>query len=206
MLRLRLQSPRAIAFLLGVVAFLLGGAIALIAFTDFGRGAPPRQQHANLTDMRANPIGPGAQMTSGLPSDTSVFPFAPLLPTSDDGSTDVKTAWARVDVEPALAVELQSGVLIMERLAEAIDFPTDAYYKQLGEGVPGGSIDEINGAPALVIQSTTDLGNPSSVDTILQGVHISIVGAVGQDVSELVALARTIPATGAGGPIHLGNS
>jgi hypothetical protein len=67
--------------------------------------------------------------------------------------------------------------------------------------VPGASIKEINGAPALVIQSSPELENPSSVDLILQGVHVSIIGAVGQDASELVALADTIPANGAGTPL-----
>jgi hypothetical protein len=86
-------------------------------------------------------------------------------------------------------------------VSEAIDFPTDTYYKELAQGVPGGYIDQINAASALVIQSQTELGNPSSVDVILEGVHISIIGAVGQDASELVTLARSIPATGPGVPI-----
>lgn len=205
MRRIRFRSPQVFGLLLGGVAFLVGGAVGLVAFSGFGRGEPPAQ-HASLIDMRTNPIGPGAQMTNGLPSEIGVLPFTALLPESDDGATDIQTSWIRVDVEPALAVQLESGTLIMERLAEVIDFPTDTYYLQLAEGVPGASVDEINGASALVIQSTSDLGNPSSVDIILQGVHISIIGAVGQDASELVALTSTIPATGAGAPAELRSS
>lgn len=198
--------PHVVGLLLGGGAFLVGGAVALVAVSGFGRHAPPAQQQASVIDMKTNPIGPGAQMTNGLPSEIGVLPFTALLPESDDGSTEIQTSWIRVDVEPALAVQLASGVLIMERLAEVIDFPTDTYYLQLAEEVPGASIDQINGASALVIQSTADLGNPSSVDIILRGVHVSIIGAVGQDASELVALASAIPATGAGTPTELRSS
>jgi hypothetical protein len=118
----------------------------------------------------------------------------------------VTQSWIRADIEPALAVEFSSGVVLTERVAEAIDFPTEKYYKQLVEGVPGGYIDQVNEAAAMAIQSQSDLGNPSSVDVILEGVHISIIGAVGQDASELVALARSIPATGAGGPVTTSSS
>lgn len=184
------------AFIVGLALFLLGGTVALVVFAGWGR-APSRQQGASLFDTSANPIGPGAVQSSGVPPNSDALPFTALLPKSSDPSTDVKTSWIRVEIEPAFAVELASGVRIMERAAEAIDFPTDKYYEQLGEGVPGASIEQINGAAALVIQSNTDLGNPSGVDLILQGVHISIIGAVGQDVSELVTLAGSIPATGA---------
>ncbi len=107
----------------------------------------------------------------------------------------------RRDDNPGMAVRYESGVTILERVAEDIDFPTDDYYKQLVVGVPGGSVTTINRAPAMVIQSTEQLGNPSSVDVILQGVHISIIGNVGQDSEELIELASTFGASGAGKPL-----
>jgi hypothetical protein len=187
-------------------AFVIGAGFAFVVLTRDTPGVGRQQQPAAILGAIDSPIGPGATNTVGLPTDLSILPFPALLPATEDPSADVNQSWIRFDIEPALAVEFSSGVVLAERVAEAIDFPTDKYYEELAEGVPGGYIDQVNQASALVIQSQTDLGNPSSVDVILEGVHISIIGAVGQDPAELVALARSIPATGAGVPITTGSS
>lgn len=180
----------------------LGGLTALVAFRNLPQDALPAS-HQGLDSLTTgdSPIGPGAESASGSP--TTAMPFPVLLPASNDQSTEITTSWTRATFEPAVALELRTGTLIMERPAEAIDFPTDEYYRQLGDGLEGATILDINGASALAIQSTLDLGNPSSVDVILSGVHVSIIGAIGQDVSELVELARSLPATGAGQPLKL---
>jgi hypothetical protein len=182
---------------LAAAAFVVGTGVGFVLTHDTPR-AGRQQQQAAIPAALDSPIGPGATKAAGLSTHLNELPFPALLPTTN---AEVKQSWIRVNIEPALAVELSSGVMVKERVAEAIDFPTDTYYKELAQGVPGGYIDQINAASALVIQSQTELGNPSSVDVILEGVHISIIGAVGQDASELVTLARSIPATGPGVPI-----
>jgi hypothetical protein len=54
----------------------------------------------------------------------------------------------------------------------------------------------------MVIEGTKEPDNPPSVDVILQGVHISIIGNVGQPSGELMALVRTFEAEGAGEPVE----
>jgi hypothetical protein len=184
-----------------LASLILGG---LGAYTIFGatiHRPQPTPLHFG-TDWRSSPIGPGAEETDGLPPDLGRLPFSPILPGTDDSSNEVTTAWARIDGDdPALAVKLQSGVFIMESPAESIDFPTDQYYKQLQDGLPGASVIQVNKASAMQIQSSETFGAPSSVDVILEGVHISIIGDVGQDVAQLVALADSLPATGSGAPL-----
>jgi hypothetical protein len=193
------RSPQSRAIILAALASVFGAVIGVAAL----RTAPAKDSaSAELSpiDFRENPIGPGAERMSGMPSNVTALPFDVLLPTSVNGSANIDISWVRVTPEPALAVQLTSGMLLTERLAEAIDFPTDRYYAQLGEGVLGASIQLVNDSPALVIQSSPELDNPSSVDIILRGVHISIIGNPGQDVAELVSLASEIPAQGAGSP------
>jgi hypothetical protein len=178
--------------------FVLGGVAAAALFRDVGAKPNPLEQDAALINAAANPIGPGAVEAAGLPSNSDLLPFKIVLPADTGPSTTVTSSWIRVNPAPAVAVELQSGVRIMERPAEAIDRPTDQFYTELGADLTGATVQQINGAAALVIQSTPDLGNSSSVDIILQGVHLSIIGSPGQDVSELVSLAQSIPAAGPG--------
>jgi hypothetical protein len=49
--------------------------------------------------------------------------------------------------------------------------------------------------------ATPKLDNPSSVDVILDGIHISVIGSGGQDPRELVDLVSAMPASGAGEPL-----
>jgi hypothetical protein len=186
-----------------VAVSLVGG---LAAWAIFAHADQRKSTEAvgNMVAFETNPIGPGAQVTVDVPAEANDLPFQVLLPQSDDPAYQPKSVWTRVDSEPAIAVQLQSGVFILERAAEKIDFPTDEYYRQLGDGVPGASVTEVNKASALLIQSSDSLGNPSSVDVIVQGVHLSVIGSPGQDTSELVALVGLIPASGAGRPIAAG--
>jgi hypothetical protein len=184
-----------------VLGLVLGGAIAAVAGSLPIGGDPPSPSRVTTLDWTSNPIGPGADKGSEVPS-SGQLPFKVLLP-REDPSVSVEMVWTRADVEPALAVQYASGIYLIESPAEPIDFPTDSYYEELVKDLPGASLIDINGAPAIVIQSSDDLGNPSSVDVILEGVRISIIGSVGQDASELVVLASSIPAEGAGRPLHV---
>jgi hypothetical protein len=153
------------------------------------RGASqPSLLRASLRRFDSDPIGPGATETRDLTADIGKLPFTPILPKSGGA---IQKVWLRTDTEPGLAVRYESGVTILEGVAEPIDFPTGKYYSQLAEGLPGSSTTTVNEAPAVVIWSTEELGNPSSVDLILGGVHVSIIGDVGQDAQELVAMAKT---------------
>jgi hypothetical protein len=179
------------------VAVTIAGIAA--AARDAPRGAGGRLGPGLLNGM--GPIGRSATESTDVDSTTFTgLPFVPLLPANDGGAMSIVRVWVRTDEQPAMAVELESGVVIMERLAEAIDYPTDAYYRAFADGVPGASVVELNGAPAMVIQGSEELGNPSSVDVILQGIHLSVIGGIAQPSDELVALVTDIAATGAGSP------
>lgn len=188
---------------LGIVAVVAGGLTALgvmqMALHADSTRTPPPLLGESVLDFESQPLGPVGERVSDL-SETQDLPFSVILP-KEDSSGGVQAVWMRRDDNPGMAVRYESGVTILERVAEDIDFPTDDYYKQLVVGVPGGSVTTINRAPAMVIQSTEQLGNPSSVDVILQGVHISIIGNVGQDSEELIELASTFGASGAGKPL-----
>jgi hypothetical protein len=175
-----------------LIAAAMGSLVAVGIFWVAGgasRGAsPPSPLQASLHRFDSHPMGPGATETRDLTADIAKLPFTPILPRSGDA---IQKVWLRTDIEPGLAVRYESGVTILESVAEPIDFPTDKYYSQLAEGLRGTSTTIIDGVPAMVIQSTKELGNPSSVDLILQGVQVSTIGNVGQDAQELVALAET---------------
>jgi hypothetical protein len=155
-----------------------------------------------MLNFKSEPLGPAGERVADL-SATQELPFSVILPNGDSTSGGVQAVWMRTDDNPGLAVRYDSGVTILERIAEDIDFPTDSYYKHLAEGVPGASVTTVNDAPAMVIEGTEELGTPPSVDVILQGVHISIIGNVGQPSGELIALASTFEADGAGNPLSL---
>jgi hypothetical protein len=155
-----------------------------------------------MLNFESQPLGPAGERVADL-SATEELPFSAVLPNGDSTSGEVQAVWMRTDDNPGLAVRYDSGVTILERVAEDTDFPTDSYYEQLAEGVPGASVTTVNDAPAMVIEGTKELGNPPSVDVILQGIHISIIGNVGQPSGELIALANTFEADGAGKPVIL---
>ena len=128
------RSPRRRALGVGTLAFIIGVAAgwAIIAGQA---SAPSPVLHRSTIDLHTDPIGPGAETTDGVAPVLNQLPFPALLPERDETSADVTRTWTRVAVEPAFAVQLQSGVMIMERPAEIIAFSTDGYYQQLGEGV-----------------------------------------------------------------------
>jgi hypothetical protein len=66
------------------------------------------------------------------------------------------------------------------------------YEQQIAEGALG-SVQTIQGVPALVIPPDAQAkGLPGSVDVVIRGVHVTIIGYGGFSETDLVGLASSL--------------
>jgi hypothetical protein len=180
----------AIALAVGLIVGL--GVIRAVDPLGHGGGSIGRLE---ADSFPLAPIGPGAEESDTVPaSEAAALPFPTELPQG----YEPEHVWIRTTEAPALALRYPDDIYLVERQAEAIDYPTDSYYAALADGVAGAHTSTVNSAPAMLIDATKGLGNPSSVDVILRGVHISVLGYGGQSADELVKLTEAIPVSGSG--------
>jgi hypothetical protein len=186
-------------------------AAALGAVTVFGASAylmlphgqssiqPAPQPDAQMglsaqTDLaKQYPLGPGVGPSSDLEGALSALSFAAIMPKDSlASSSSVSTVWSRPEGPvAALAIEFSSGVWMFERPAEKTEYPTDEFYTSLASGMRSASITQIDGTPAMLIESMPDTGNPASADTIVNGLRISVIGN-GFEASELARIIATL--------------
>ncbi len=111
---------------------------------------------------------------------------------SDKTITEVWTATLgeEKDSEYNVAFEYESGLEVLIKPA-ALSDPRSAYSNIVEEGGFGRALD-INGFPALLISQGSDgTGeNPGSVDMVLDGVQVSIIGHLADD--DLLGIAQSL--------------
>ncbi len=184
------MSARRLRTIVSIGACVVGLVVAEQVIGGGGGSSQPSNVQSapvalNPVDPASAPIGSDAETTT-LSRAQDAAPFEVLDPSTKLASHEtVNKIWGRYDTDPAVAIEYQSGIQILESPAPAIDFPTDYFYKQLSADLPGASVTLINDAPATVIQTVESQGNPASIDVILDGVRVTILGLKGQSVDDL---------------------
>jgi hypothetical protein len=192
-----------LGLLLGV--FLCGAILAIVAISsvDEAHRAPSKPGvmgvHSGVDPDNPLPGGNTAETTFAQAERSA--PFEVLWPSTKQASSDTLTdVWSRTDWEPGVAMRYASGVEVIELVADPLSYPTDEFFAKLGDGLPGAHVSMINDAPSLVIESVPDQDNPPAVETILQGIHVTVYGLEGQTIDDVIAVAESLPATGPGKP------
>jgi hypothetical protein len=194
-----------------VAAAILGLAVALkvLGPPNHAPQPPSAQPPAvllNSVDPTNAPIGSDAETTT-LSRAEGAAPFTVLEPSTKLASDQTVTqVWARYDTDPAVGIQYQSGIDVLESPAPSTDYPTGSFYKELSVDLPGASVTTLNDAPAMVIETVDSQNNPASVDVILGGVRVSVLGLNGQSVNDLTTLVQSLPATGPGQPTSSNSS
>lgn len=180
------KAPKAVAVIGAAVVLALFG---LAASARFGPGS--RQQATAAGGMAAggNPLAAGQPVI--VAQAAAQVPFHVYLPqTSAASDAFVTGAWIRTAWDPEIYVEYQSGIVLIEKQPVSSAPPSSVYQEQIAEGVPG-QISTIDGQQVFVVPADTS-GDKGSVNMVLNGTNIAVIGDNSLPASTLVSVASSI--------------
>ena len=173
--------------------FVLFGALLLLpALASMSRHAPSGSSTSALGGARYGPTSTGRGLIANGESvsvseavDRSDFPvFRPNDSLASDQS--LTGAWWS-DSPPQVGFLYKSGVRVYAKPSELGD-PTTFFKTQISEGAQG-SIETVDGVPSLVVPPDK-FGSPGSVDLVLSGVEVQVIGDYSS--TDLVRVAGTL--------------
>jgi hypothetical protein len=137
-----------------------------------------------------NPLGPEGVRTT-LDGALKMAPFAVALPNCAIGSDETVTAaWVRDGTLPEVVIHYESGMEAYISPWDGKQTPDEFYREQIKGGVPG-SLESINGAPAVAVPSTST--GPPSVDLVTHGINVVLIDKTGAlSLDDLLQAAETI--------------
>jgi hypothetical protein len=169
-----------------VLAFVLP-ILAIAVPLALSRGAAPY--------VKPGPVGTnGSIIANGVPANLStavalsgVPVFRPHDTRADDSS--LEQVWAAPNPRQ-IGLRYASGLHVYLRPSELGD-PTAFYESQLREGVQG-TLVTINGNVAFVVPPRKEDAIPGSVDMVVKGIEIAIVGYGEFTSDDLIRLAQSV--------------
>jgi hypothetical protein len=173
-----------------VIVFLLALwlplAIQLLAGgnqrTNSGSGKP------GPVDVNGSIIANGTKVSLAAAQSQAPFPLSrPQDPLASDAS--LKAVWFS-ERPMQVGLQYESGIRIYLRPSELGD-PVNWYEGQRSQGA-NGTIQTINGVQAFVIPQDKQEPMPGSVDMVLDGIEVAIIGGGDFTVEELTRIAGSV--------------
>lgn len=174
------------------LAAALGAAVVLAAFAFITASRPTHPVAVGVAG--GGPPGgvplAGGQET-GIGAVSAQVSFHVYLPdTAAASDSGVSHAWVRTTSDPEIYVEYQSGVILIEKQPVSNSAPSSIYQEQITEGVPG-TIMTLNGQQVFIVPSDNS-GDSGSVNMVLNGTNIAVIGDNSIPASTLTTVASSI--------------
>jgi hypothetical protein len=104
----------------------------------------------------------------------------------------ITRVWINLD-SPMVGIEYSSGLRVYLNRSETDD-PVTNYTEQQAEGIPG-TLEQIRGTTAFVVAEDKSIGAPGSVDMVIDGIEVALIGHFDTrdfSVDELVRIASSV--------------
>jgi hypothetical protein len=175
-----LSSVFLLALLLPLILRSVGSDTGRATTTGSARGGP--------VPANGSIIANGIRVDLGAAVAQAPFRlYRPQDPLASDES--LEAVW--LSTSPAqIGLQYQSGIRDYVRPSELGD-PASFYQTQILQGAPG-SIETIRGVVAFIIPQDESEGTPGSVDMVLGGVEVALIGGGDFTVDELRRVAESV--------------
>jgi hypothetical protein len=175
-------------------------AVAVQSRLSLRDAATPGSVEGSFTLQGKGGPFPIGEATSLEKAQSSVsFPL--FLPSSEEFEGTLSRVWVTTfqgDETPqkaALEFKTDAGTIVVIEQLREFESPERHFQQVVQDGISTARVEEIDGAPALVIQADTDAdkNNPAYVEIVRDGVDINIYSD-SVEAPTLVQLARTMTA------------